>query len=347
MDVRLRTEVRVSRSKATNDLAEPTIDDPAEPTRQLRQMTPTSSRDLILARIRSAVAGAPDVEVSRTYRGTVRATGGRTAGERTAGEQASRAQADAMQAAGEQADAVQAGEVQAAQDAGAVQMAQEWADSVHAAEDPAAAGLVELFAERVRDYKAIVHVIGSAEVGAVVAGALTGRGIRRLIVPEGFPLAWLPGEPYETVRAEQGREPHKTVRAEHGREPYETMRDQRTVGAIEPYEIVRDGPELSAAELDRVDGVVTTCAVAIAETGTIVLDASDGQGRRALTLVPDYHLCVVRTDQIVANVPDAIARLDPTRPLTWISGPSATSDIELNRVEGVHGPRTLEVVIVS
>jgi L-lactate dehydrogenase complex protein LldG len=104
---------------------------------------------------------------------------------------------------------------------------------------------------------------------------------------------------------------------------------------------------VSIADLDAVGAVLTTCAIAIAETGTIVLDATLGQGRRALTLVPDYHLVVVRADQVRAIVPDAISALDPTRPLTWISGPSATSDIELRRVEGVHGPRTLDVLLVD
>ncbi|MFF0579516.1 LutC/YkgG family protein [Streptosporangium saharense] len=166
------------------------------------------------------------------------------------------------------------------------------------------AELIELFAERVADYRAVVHVTGEDEVAATIAAALAAQGVAGPLVPEGLPTEWMPE------------------------------------GAV------ADDPPLSDAELDAVGGVVTGCAVAIAETGTIVLDAGPGQGRRALTLLPDYHLCVVRAGQIVAGVPQAVAVLDPFRPLTWISGPSATSDIELNRVEGVHGPRTLEVVIV-
>jgi len=157
---------------------------------------------------------------------------------------------------------------------------------------------VDRFVERVEDYRAHVH--RNVTVDAVLAT----RNLRRVVVPDGFPEAWLPAVPAV-------------------REPV----DVRT--------------------LDEVSAVLTTCVLAIAETGTIVLDHGPGMGARALTLVPDYHLVVLRADQVVATVPDAIAALDPTRPLTWISGPSATSDIELNRVEGVHGPRTLDVLLLS
>jgi L-lactate dehydrogenase complex protein LldG len=168
-------------------------------------------------------------------------------------------------------------------------------------------GLVDLFAVRVADYQATVRRCRFDGVAAMIATMLTDRGAGRVVVPDGFPAHW----------------------------------------AIAVPEAVGDDPPLEVAVLDRLDGVVTTCALGIAETGTIVLDAGPGQGRRALTLVPDYHLAVVRAEQIVAGVPDAIANLEPSRPLTWISGPSATSDIELNRIEGVHGPRILEVLVVE
>jgi len=147
----------------------------------------------------------------------------------------------------------------------------------------------------------------AAEVARVIADAVAARGAERIGVPHGFPAPW---------------------------------------AALLPGPVF-DDPPLDVAALDALDGVVTTVAVAIAETGTIVLDTGPGQGSRAFTLVPDYHLAVVRTGQIVSAVPDAVAALDPGRPLTWISGPSATSDIELSRVEGVHGPRTLDIVVVS
>ena len=138
---------------------------------------------------------------------------------------------------------------------------------------------------------------------------LAARGARRLAVPAGIPEAWLAG----------GRRSSASP----------TIRRCRS------------------ADLDRLDGVITGCAVAIAETGTIVLDGGPGQGRRALSLLPDLHICVVLASQVVGSVPEALARLEPTRPQTWISGPSATSDIELQRVEGVHGPRLLDVVFVE
>ena len=159
---------------------------------------------------------------------------------------------------------------------------------------------LDLFAERVADYRAVVVRCAEHEVEQRVAEALPPGA--RVVVPEGLP--W-------------------TV----------------------PGAVPDDG--LSALELDRLDAVVTAATVGIATTGTIVLSHGPGEGRRALTLVPDLHACVVRADQVVADVPDAVALLDPARPTTWVSGPSATSDIELNRVEGVHGPRTLHVVLVG
>jgi L-lactate dehydrogenase complex protein LldG len=166
----------------------------------------------------------------------------------------------------------------------------------------AGAADVELFAERVADYRATVH--RSLDLTGVLAGTTT------LVVPADLPVQWLAAYP----------------------------------GAVR-----RDEPPIPVAELDAAGvSVLTGCAVAIAETGTIVLDTGPAQGRRALTLVPDHHVCVVRADQIVATVPEGLARLaDPTRPLTFISGPSATSDIELNRVEGVHGPRRLDIIVVT
>jgi L-lactate dehydrogenase complex protein LldG len=172
--------------------------------------------------------------------------------------------------------------------------------------DLGTAQLLDLLAERLRDYGCTVRRTAPSQLMTAVGEALGQRGARRIVVPAGLDLTGLPA------------------------------------GTV----IVADDG-LSPAALDAVDGVITGAAVAIAETGTIVLDGSPGQGRRAVSLVPDYHLCIVRAEQVVALVPEALARLDPGRPLTWISGPSATSDIELDRVQGVHGPRTLEVILVA
>ncbi|MEU9355462.1 LUD domain-containing protein [Streptomyces griseoloalbus] len=168
---------------------------------------------------------------------------------------------------------------------------------------------VDLLAENLADYRAIVHRTDAEGLAGVLAGLLAARGASTVLVPPGLDEGWL---------------------------------------ASTDVTRVADRAESTPQELDRVDSVVTACAVAVAETGTIVLDGSPDQGRRRITLVPDHHICVVRVpDQVVSSVPQALGRLDPARPLTWISGPSATSDIELDRVEGVHGPRTLEVVLVG
>ncbi|GGW46441.1 hypothetical protein GCM10010503_23960 [Streptomyces lucensis JCM 4490] len=168
---------------------------------------------------------------------------------------------------------------------------------------------VELLAENLADYRAIVHRCGRAELPSLIGRLLAGREAGSVLVPPGLEPGWLAGTDAVRVPDRAGSTPH---------------------------------------ELDRVDSVVTGCAVAIAETGTIVLDGGPGQGRRRISLVPDHHICVVRVPgQVVSSVPRALERLDPARPSTWISGPSATSDIELDRVEGVHGPRTLEVILLG
>jgi L-lactate dehydrogenase complex protein LldG len=169
--------------------------------------------------------------------------------------------------------------------------------------------IVDRFAERMADYKATVARVETSELGAALRRACEERGAQRLVVPGDLPAEWRPAA-------------------------VELVVDE----AFEP------------SELDGFDGVLTGCALGIAETATLVLDGGPRQGRRAITLVPDLHLCVIAEEQIVALVPEAIERLGEAvragRPLTFVSGPSATSDIELNRVEGVHGPRTLAVFIV-
>lgn len=166
---------------------------------------------------------------------------------------------------------------------------------------------IELFVERVAEYRAVIRSVPASDLPSAIAESLAARNVRRLATPADLPADWLPAG----------------------------------------VEVLRD-PGLTNRQLDAVDGVLTGCALAIAQTGTIVLDGGPTQGRRALTLLPDYHLCIVPADRIVGVVPEAVARLreSATRPLTWISGPSATSDIELSRVEGVHGPRTLEVLVI-
>ena len=172
--------------------------------------------------------------------------------------------------------------------------------------------IVERFAERTAEYKAAVHRVSEDALPRTIAEACERRGVKRLVIPPGLPKEWIP----------------------------------------DSVETLSEAARLTNEELDQSDGVLTGCALGIAQTGTIVLDAGEGQGSRALTLLPDYHLCVVREDQIVGLVPEAFASLEGMvkgegRAITFISGPSATSDIELNRVEGVHGPRTLEVLIVG
>ena len=174
---------------------------------------------------------------------------------------------------------------------------------------PSPEGDLERFCERVADYRAGVQRVPPHQVATAVGRALAGFGATRVAFAENLPANW----------------------------------------RVEGVEVVRDTLEapLDVAGLQSLDAVVTGAAVGIAETGTVVLDGRPECGRRAFTLVPDAHVCVIEAGDIVDDVPAAVARLIPNRPLTWISGPSATSDIELQRVEGVHGPRRLHVVVVD
>nr|WP_294694322.1 LUD domain-containing protein [uncultured Friedmanniella sp.] len=168
--------------------------------------------------------------------------------------------------------------------------------------------LIELLAERIDDYRAEVRRVDRAHLARTIGSVLAEHGATSVVVPGDLDAEWL-----TTVTCK----------------------------------VIPDDPPLAHRALDQVSAVITGSAVSVALTGTIVLDASPGQGRRAVTLIPDLHVCVVEADTVVGTVPEALQRLDPRRPQTWISGPSATSDIELVRVEGVHGPRTLEVVLVG
>jgi len=170
--------------------------------------------------------------------------------------------------------------------------------------------LIEHFIERVADYQVTLRRVQEQDLQAAITASCAARGVRRLVVPADLPESWLPAN----------------------------------------LDILRDEPLLTNEQLDTSDGVLTGCALGIAQTGTIVLDGGTTQGRRVLTLLPDYHLCIIFEEQIIDLVPEAINQLTDAvrqhqRPMTFISGPSATSDIELNRVEGVHGPRTLDVLV--
>jgi L-lactate dehydrogenase complex protein LldG len=168
--------------------------------------------------------------------------------------------------------------------------------------------VLEIFADRLRDYGCGVYRCSESDLPKIIGDLLEERGKSSLLVPSGLPLQWLPPA----------------------------------------FDFIRD-PQMTNHELDGAEGVATGCAVAIAATGTIVLAHSSAAGNRALTLIPDYHLCIVLEQQVVETVPEGIERITNLSrlPLTMVAGPSATADIEMTRVKGVHGPRTLDVILVS
>lgn len=177
--------------------------------------------------------------------------------------------------------------------------------------DAAAGSRIERLIERLRAYGvAVLRAQSVGEIAGIAQLRFAERKVARLLVPPDLPASWRPRD-LEVIE-DSGQGPH---------------------------------------ELDRIEGVMTGCAVAIAETGTIVLDAGAFQGRRAVTLVSDVYVCVVFASQVAGIVPEAVALLHEAardgRPITFISGPSATADIELDRVAGVHGPRTLDVILVE
>ena len=182
--------------------------------------------------------------------------------------------------------------------------------------DMSAGDLLKLFAENVGDYRATVKVVKITELQNAIRESCEDEKVRKLVIPPGLEASWIKWDDGE-------------------------------------IEFIQDSPEpLSHAALDESDAVLTGCFIAAAQTGTIVLNGGPGQGRRALTLLPDLHICIVKSEQISGIVPEIFSALDSQikelgPPITLISGPSATSDIELSRVEGVHGPRRLHVIIVD
>jgi L-lactate dehydrogenase complex protein LldG len=175
--------------------------------------------------------------------------------------------------------------------------------------------VLDTFVQMCLDYKATVERVPAAKIAETITKLVKDRELKSLVVPAGISKDW-------RKAAEKG-------------------------GAT----LIDDDPPKTNAELNEIDGVITAARVGIADTGTIVLDHTPDQGRRALSLVPDYHICVINADQVVSDVPEGVQRLKDSvkagNPLTWISGGSATSDIELSRVEGVHGPRNLLIILAE